>query len=362
MNESAMAIGVKNLLSNCAKAQAGQHLLIAYEPPEFGYFDAEAAEVVAAEAQKMGLQVSRRNVGFEPHNPVIDPDLLAQMKQVDIVVFLARLGDQMRFVEMPAGTVIINSFTLNSFMLGSAFATVHHDALLELKTAVDQLFSQAKEITITCPLGTDVRGQPNLQNQAAEDTTLKRFPLSVFAPVPADAFSGRVAMGGFLTGTGSRYYDQSTIEFAGSVFANIQDGRLQGFDGAQADVDKATAQYDRVSNLFDIDRDFIHSWHAGIHPGCGFPWDIRENYDRWSGSAFGNPRILHFHTCGAYAPGEISWNIIDPTISVDGIELWKDGRFLADKLTGGADVLARFPCAAQIFANPDRDIGLLEVA
>ena len=34
--------GACNLLKNCAKAMAGDRLLIAYEPPEYGYFDADA--------------------------------------------------------------------------------------------------------------------------------------------------------------------------------------------------------------------------------------------------------------------------------------------------------------------------------
>jgi hypothetical protein len=27
--------------------------------------------------------------------------------------------------------------------------------------------------------------------------------------------------------------------------------------------------------------------------------------------AFANPRYLHFHTCGNYAPGEIAWSLFD---------------------------------------------------
>ena len=122
-----------------------------------------------------------------------------------------------------------------------------------------------------------------------------------------------------------------------------EQGRLTGFEGAASDVAVANAQYDRVSDLFGIDRNFVHSWHAGLHPGCGYPWDLRDNYERWGGSAFGNPRIMHFHTCGAYAPGEISWNVIDPTIVVEGTTLWERGQFHAHRLPGGAQILDLFP-------------------
>ncbi|MDH5531351.1 MAG: hypothetical protein OEY05_15070, partial [Paracoccaceae bacterium] len=116
--------------------------------------------------------------------------------------------------------------------------------------------------------------------------------------------------------------------------------------------------YDRVSGMFGIDRNFVHSWHAGIHPGCGYPRNARDNYERWGGSSFGNPRILHFHTCGAYAPGEISWNMLDPTIEVDGVKVWEDGVFHAERLDGGQAVLDTYPCAKKAFGHPDRQIGL----
>jgi hypothetical protein len=200
-------------------------------------------------------------------------------------------------------------------------------------------------------------------NSGAEgDTSILRFPMSVFSPVPAHTFSGRVALAGFLTGTGSRYFDNYHLDFDGQVFAILEQGRLTGFEGDVSDVKKANAYYDRVSEVFGIERNFVHSWHAGIHPGCGYPWDINENPERWGGSAFGNPRILHFHTCGAYAPGEISWNVIDPTIIIDGVTVWDNGVFHLDRVSGGAEILAHYPCAAQCFANPDRNIGLKMLA
>jgi hypothetical protein len=191
------------------------------------------------------------------------------------------------------------------------------------------------------------------------DTSIQRFPMSVFTPVPAHTFSGRVALR-FLTGTGSKYYDDYTIEFDQPVFALMENGRVTGFEGRHAA--RAQAHYDRVAGIFGIDRDFVHSWHAGIHPGCGYPWDMRKNFERWGGAAFGNPRILHFHTCGAYAPGEISWNVFDPTIEIDGVSFWERGVFHADRLPDGPEILATYPCAAGLFAHPDPDIGIRAAA
>lgn len=349
--------GARNLLVNCAGAQAGDRLLIAYEPPEFGYYDADCVGIVSQAARDLGLKTEAVNVGFNPDNPHLPPSLLTQFEAADIILFLARLGDQLRFSEMPQGKKIVVSFALTRELFGSGFSNGHHDAFLQIKHRINTVLAEADEVRITCPLGTDVIGRPAMNLTPEGDTSILRFPMSVFTPVPAHSFSGRVAMH-LLTGTGSRYYDDYTIEFDQPVFAVLDRGRLQRFEGAQADAARAEAQYDRVSSMFGIDRNYVHSWHAGIHPGCGYPWDMRVNFERWGGAAFGNPRILHFHTCGAYAPGEISWNVFDPSIEIDGVTYWETGVFHADRLPGGADILARFPCAAALFERPDHDIGL----
>jgi hypothetical protein len=349
--------GALNLLRNCAGAKPGDSLLIAYEPPEHGYFDAEVVDVVARAAQVCGLSVETVDVGFNPDDPVMTPHLLERMAAADIILFLARLGDQLRFSQMPSEKTIVVSYALSRAAFGSGFANAHHGAFLAMKAAVNAALARARSLRVTCPLGTHIEGHPEMDLTSGGDTTVLRFPMSVFTPVPAHSFSGRVAIR-FLTGTGSRYYQDYSPEFAAPVHALMQNGRLTGFEGATPDVARANAQYDRVAALFGIDRDVVHSWHAGIHPGCGYPWDMRENWERWGGAAFGNPRILHFHTCGAYAPGEISWNVIDPTIEVDGVPLWEAGRLHPERLPGGQAILDRYPCAAALFAAPDRDIGL----
>lgn len=354
--------GARNLLVNCAKARAGDRLLIAWESPDYGYFDDTAVACVRQAAAQLGVLVRDIEVGFNPDRPHLTSDLLEAFAAADIVLFLARLGDQLRFSDMPQGKKIIVSFALNRHLFGSGFANGHHDAFMQLKAAVNTVLAKAEHVRLTCPAGTDVSGKPAMDLSAGGDTSIMRFPMSVFTPVPAHSFSGRVALGGFLTGTGSRYYDGYTLEFGGQVFAHMQNGRLTGFAGEAGDVAHANAQYDRVAALFGIDRNYVHSWHAGIHPGCGYPWDMRENYERWGGAAFGNPRILHFHTCGAYAPGEVSWNVFDPTIKVDGVTYWDRGVFRADRLPDGAEILARYPCAAALFAHPDPQIGLTQSA
>ncbi len=352
--------GAKNMLLNCASALPGERVLIAYEPSEYGYYDADAVPCVADAARDLGLNVDTLNVGFSPDNPRLTPELHGHFERADIVVFLARLGDQLRFSDMPQGKRIVVSFALDAGLFGSGFGTTHHGAMLALKYRITEAFRTARKVRVTCALGSDFTGKPEMQKEGG-DTTILRFPMSVFEPVPAHSFSGKVALCGFLTGTGSLYYDNYTVEFDGPVVALLDKGRLVGFEGAKKDVAAANAHYDRVAEKFGIDRNFVHSWHAGMHPGCGYMRNADDNYERWGGSSFGNPRILHFHTCGAYAPGEISWNMLDPTIEIDGIPVWENGVFHAERMTGGQQILDTYPCAASIFRHPDRHIGLIEL-
>lgn len=350
--------GARNLLLNCGEAKAGERLLIAYEPAEFGYYRQDAFDCVLSAANEIGLITEYLDVGFTPDNPKLTPELMDHLESADIILFLARLGDQLRFSEMPKGKRIIVSFALDANLFGSGFGQADHRAMLAINEAVKSVLADAEMVHVTCPNGTDFTGRPELHLAPGGDTSIRRFPMSVFAPCPAGSFSGKVALCGFLTGTGSMYYDNYTVDFAGPLIAQFSKGRLTGFEGSKVDVAAAEQHYDQVSASFGIDRNFVHSWHAGIHPGCGFPWDARDYPERWGGVAFGNPRILHFHTCGAYAPGEISWNVVDPTIVIDGVTYWENGIFFADRLPGGAEILMNNPTVTEVFANPDRAIGL----
>lgn len=352
------AAGARNLLLGCLQCKDGERLLIAYEPDAYHYFDADLRDIVAKEAKALGLRVTLIDVGFEATRQALPVSLFHLLAEHDSVLFLSRLGDQLRFSELPVGPRYAVCFASNTHLLGSSFGRADYAALCKVKAAIDAAMSAATQISLTCQNGTQVTGCVPKTANGLQDTTVRRFPMSVFSPVPSDMFSGRVALGGFLTGTGSQYYDNYSIEFEGPVFAHMKNGRLLDFEGTPADVGRAHAHYDRVAAQFGLDRNYVHSWHAGIHPGCGFPWDLRQNFERWGGSAFGNPRVLHFHTCGAYPPGEISWNVFDPTIALDGVPVWDHGRLHLERVPGGSDILAEHPDLERLFANPDTNIGL----
>jgi hypothetical protein len=161
-----------------------------------------------------------------------------------------------------------------------------------------------------------------------------------------------------LAGTGSRYYEPYGLRIDEPVFAIVEGNRLVGWEGPASIVARVRAHYADIAARFGIAGDFVHSWHAGIHPGCAYQGDALDNLERWSGSAFGNPRLLHFHTCGAYAPGEICWNVVDATVLIDGVAIWQNGRLHPERFPEGRDILGRSAELAALFENPRHEMGL----
>ena len=353
-----VAAGARNLLLRCVGAKPGETLLIVFEASRLGIYGEGLAEALSVTAQEMGLTVTTREVGFSKRARDWPPDLAEAMKGADHALFLARLGDQLRFCAIPSAMRPVISYALDAEMLGSEFGKTDYRAFQELKDAVDRMMGRATDIRVTCPLGTDYRGALGRSDAAPIDTGVRRFPMSIFAPLPASGFAGRVAVARFLVGTGSHYYEPYALPLDGVIFAEFDGGVLHGFSGDANGVSRARAHYERVGELVGVDPFSVHSWHAGIHPGCAYPMAAAANYERWSCGAFGNPRILHFHTCGDYAPGEICWNVIDATIVVDGVAVWEEGVLHADRIDGGADIMRRYPDAAALFRSPRRLIGI----
>ena len=349
--------GVRNLLINCAECQSGQTVLIIYETEKDGYYDPDLARDFAKVATNLGFKPELYGVPLNKDATGLDAELSAKIEAVDCAVFLARLGDQIRFRSKTCNTTQIMSYALDHSMLGSSFGATNYQAFVSLKALVDTAVANASGIHVTCPAGTDYRGTAMDFNPRNGDTTLKRFPMSVFTPVPSKGFSGRIAQVGFLTGTGSNFYTPWSCEVKDTLFVNIEGSRIVDFEGTPRDVAKAKAHYEFVGELYDIETYGVHSWHAGIHPGLSYGQEAACHFERWSGGAFGNPRILHLHTCGGYPPGEISLNVLDPTVRLDGVPIWDEGRLIPQRLAGGAELLAKFPELKALFDHPEKAVG-----
>ena len=352
--------GARNLLDACLGVRPGERITIVAEPEDAGYYDSTAVTSVIDEALDAGLYVRKMSVSCMLRGSEDEARLLESVADADHVVFFARAGDQIRFRRLPEGKRFAMSYALDRGMLDSPYCTTSHAALCRFKEAVDDLFDLATEIHVTCPRGTDLLGRasPPRDDEIAE-VGIRRFPMLVPKPISARGFAGRVVLTRFLIGTGSRSYAPWVLPLEGDVTAHIAGGRLVRFEGRQSVVGKINAHYVHIATRFGIDPWAVHSWHPGIHPGCRYDGLAETSYERWGGAAFGNPRILHFHTCGDYAPGEISWNLFDPTIVVDGVTIWDQGRLLAERVPGAASILAEHEDLAELFDHPCHEIGIL---
>lgn len=350
--------GVENLVFNCAGVKTGDRVLLISEEHDLGYCDAEAIGRTIEFCRQNGTEVEDVLIPFQPENAIIPDEIRPVLQRSDIVICFSRLIDQLRFEEFEFCRKCIVNYAATRDRLASAFGAAPHEAFEELKRRIEEMIIRSGKIEVTCPNGTDFSGSGHTLGDSSDDVKVRRFPMLIFTPVLADHFSGRVAMPGLLIGTGRNFYSPYGLQLGGTIQAVFEDGRLKVFEGKAEDVERAERHLDRVSARFGTDRNFVHSWHAGIHPANYSPVRVFDDPVLWSNSAFGNPRILHFHTCGRELPGEISWNVLDPTIRLDGIAVWENGRLMIDRIRGGTSIIERFPSLASLFANPQTFVGL----
>ena len=348
--------GIVNMLQHCAGLRAGQTVLILTEDADAGHYDPGLAPAVAQTARDLGLTARMRALPFSPQALPPPPAVMAEIAAADAAVFLSRRGDQLRFDSALAAAAPVICYAIDRDMMASGFGRADHRGLVALLGVVNAALAAAAEIHVTCPLGTDFRGPGARFPAKGAEVAIRRFPLSVFTPVPAGDYEGTIALAGFLTGTGKTYYEPQDLPLDDVLHVGFSGNRITGFHGP--DAARAAAHFARVGAMLGTEPRFVHSWHAGIHPGCAYDRPAAENVSRWGGAAFGNPRVLHFHTCGSVAPGEISLNVIDPTIRLDGVAVWDAGCLHPDRLPGGAEVLATYPCLAAAVANPAQAVGL----
>ena len=344
--------GAWNLLQGCAELKRGESLLVVQEDPDLGWYDAEAAQTVIEVARELGASVSVYRL--EQISDATD-SVLDQLRAThDCTVFFARAGDQQRFSPAPPGQRSVMCYARDAGMLASPYGTIHHAAMLAMKQAIDEIIRSALTIEISCPLGTDFRGEMRTPDSTTSEPELNdvgilRFPQGIHSPISAQCFKGQIALANYVTSTGSTYYQPDNLPLEGIVLVQAADGKIHEFTGRKTDIKRLQDHYRYVSNLLGLNHEIVSSWHAGIHPGCYYPVSIHENPDRWGNNVFTHPRMLHFHTCGDEPPGEIAWNIENPTITVDGNPLWDRGRLRVADFLPTKWVLKQWPELQELF-------------
>ncbi len=352
--------GIDNLLDNCMEAKPGDLLTIVSEQGKDGYYSEKLDRIIAARARERLLDVTIVAAPVVEEAKSFPTSITHAMEAADHTLFLARIGDQVRFTELGGKGTKTMCYALDENTFGTPYCSANHHFFLQFKALVNKALFGNKKITITCASGTQLVGTspPDPGDDDAGDVSVRRFPMTVFRPIPANTFSGKIAMSKWLCPTGSRLYQPNCTKIDGVVMAQVEHGRLTKFEGDEREVTKIRAHYDAVAEKYSIDRDVIHSWHAGIHPQNGYHGLAVDDLARWGGSAFGNPRYLHLHTCGNYAPGEICVSVFDPSIAVDGEELWRDGSLKFSELPEVQALFDEYPGMRALFEQPMMEYGL----
>ncbi|MYJ87079.1 MAG: hypothetical protein F4044_05125 [Rhodobacteraceae bacterium] len=350
--------GLYNLLVRCANIESQKKVLLVHEEEKHGFCDMNAVVQAKRYCDNLGATTEVIEIPFTPEAPVISPSIRRQMEEAEIVIFFARLVDQIRFRDFPSCSKTIMNYASTTSRLESSFGCANYEEYCNLKFHLDSVFSNAKEIRVTCPRGTDFTGPGDKMMGKEGDVSIIRYPMLVFSPISAKDYSGKIAIPGFLIGTSCNYYPDYFLELEETLFVMFEGERLLGFEGKASDVDRANSHLDFVSERYGLDRNRVFSWHAGIHPGNVYHENARINPMVWCSTCFGNPRLLHFHTCGNEPPGEISWNVLDPTICVDGVEIWTEGKFNPHTVPGATMILDQNPEIKELMDHPGREIGL----
>ncbi len=346
-----------NLFLECANVQEGQKILIIHEEAHYGFCDLETVRLANQFCQDKGCQTQVVEIPFRAENPVILAQTQEWMEEADVVVFFARLADQLRFQDFPESSKTVINYASKSSRLFSSFGLGSSKGLCAIAEKLDDLYSKALHVRVTCPRGTNFSGTGDPLVRIVGDVRVVRFPMVVHAPISTESYSGRVALP-FLIGTSCNYYPNYHLKFDDTVFANFQGNRMLGFEGSEQDVKKAKDHLLYLANRFDVDPYRVFSWHSGIHPGNIAPVELADQPTLWCSGTFGNPRILHFHTCGNEPPGEISWNVIDPTVTVDGVTVCQNGEWFPHNIPGFLEVMDTYPTIRELFSHPDKRIGL----
>ena len=354
-------LGARNLLNNCAGVAKGETVLLVAEEHGLGYFDDAVPLIIAQTAREIGANVLTFSTPRVDGPDDVPEALKAAMLHVDHTIFMNRIGDQMRFRNLPGTCTKTIIFTLDEKVLASDAAQFPHPFMKEMVGRFNQRMAQQKTWRVTCPAGTDVWGQMPEASEGVDTSdssfTVNLFPICVHRPMPATTMNGKIVLNRFVTGTNTHRYSPEVFHLKNPITVTVENGHAVDFQGNTEEVDAFRAHSKMVANLFGLDDTLIHSWHAGLNPGTIYHGRAQNDPVRWNGMIFGSPRHLHFHTCGDYPPGEINWHILDPTVSFDGEDFIRDGEVVFFLTEETLDIRTQFNCSeAQLRTN--QNIGL----
>jgi len=350
---SEMRAGAKNLLTACIEVTAGDELLVVREEQGLGYYDEAVGDSILEVARELGVQTHELRTGRVAGPEQVPAVIGAAMENVDHTLFLARIGDQMRFRALPGRCTKTVCYALDGEILASAVCRTPYALMHEVLDRLQAEIDDVRRWRLSCPLGTDIEGTARPPKGSAQGFTVRIFPEGPFRSIPCDDAKGRVVTRWFPP-SATHLYQPYGLVLDDPVTLWVDGGRIVDITGASEPVQAVRAHYSSVSAGFGIDTWAVHSWHAGANPKILCPWNLRDDIERWNGVMHSHTRYAHLHTCGAYAPGEIALAILDPSIEFDGIPFWLEGRLLFLERDEAIKIRDRYPGEHRAFEIENR--------
>ena len=322
--------GVDNLLLKCVDIKPGESLLLVMEPQDISIYEETIGNLIHQRAHDLGAAISvvRPNLISDPRD--FPEPVIAKMAAVDHTLFLSRLGDYCRFHTLQSDSTKTLCYARSAETLNSAFSGTCHHLMSKLLQKFERELMAANHWHISCELGTDIEGTfcwPSLNEGNDDEFSLELFPVTTFKPVPCNTACGVVAISRWLLPGAAAKVDPATLSFDDVVNIEVRNGAMVAMSGPDRSMDKINRYYDFVANELSVNRNRVHSWHAGINPFTEFLDDVDNNLEKWGAISFASPRYLHFHTCGDVPPGELAWSIFNPSVTIDGERFWHNGQF-----------------------------------
>lgn len=352
--------GTRNLLQEAMGLQPGERVLLVLEPDSERLYDKELGDHLASEIREAGAELITETAELVRDSSQFPARIIKAMQETDHSLFLSRIGDYSRFCALPGSGACTICYATSLATLASDYAATSHRLLSTLYRKLEAELQTARHWQITCPLGTRVEGEfcwPSNTGGIDDDFSLSLFPVSTFKPVPCASANGRVALTRWLTPGGAPKLERATIEFNQVVFADVEDGMLIRLSGPEPSRSKVVDHYEHIASTLKINRNRVHSWHAGINPFTRFSDSVDENLESWGAVSFASPRYLHFHTCGDSPPGEIAWSVFNPTVLIDDIPFWEEGQLVWLQRADNAMEIRNTP-GAQGLLGASADIGV----
>lgn len=319
--------GINNLLDNCLGLKSGSNVLIIHA--ENTFFKKEVVEKLTTEILKRGCFLDFFAPGNIASPEEIPTDFFNKAQKADYTIFFDPLGGMLRFIQLPGAGSFCMTFIADNECLKSMFCTVNHADMVGMMQHIQKDLDTASQWRITCPAGTFLESAtvaPIASGVSGDGFSLKQFPMGSHRPMLTSKMSGTLAIK-WLVSTGVHKIEPFGLELENHVIAHIDNGKIVKLEGADKDVNQVLQRY-QVAGENCKNKDevmLINSWHAGIHPYSYHHEKAADDYEKWITLAHHNPRMVHFHSCGDFNPGEIAIPVIDSDIFLDGEKIYHAG-------------------------------------